>query len=257
MTTVIKSLSKWQTLRATLNGSIGFVPTMGNLHQGHLELLRHSITACDQSVLSIFINPKQFNEQSDLDNYPRTVMEDLAKAQELGVDYVLLPTENDMYPDDFHYQVHETALSQLMEGAHRPGHFSGMLTVVLKLLLLVKPNKAYFGEKDYQQLLLIQGMTKAFFLETDIIGVPTVRENCGLAMSSRNSRLSANEKILASNLYRILAKAPSDQVAAAQLTALGFEVEYVSTHKNRRLVAAKLNKIRLIDNIALKESIAC
>ena len=146
---------------------IGFVPTMGNLHQGHLSLLERCCTENDISVLSIFINPTQFNNKNDYTNYPQTLEQDLALAEKAKVDYILMPTYSELYPDDFAYQVSETKISQELEGKFRPGHFTGMLTVVLKLLLLVKAHRAYFGEKDYQQLQLIRGMAKSFFLETE------------------------------------------------------------------------------------------
>ena len=150
---IFSAITEWQALRATLSNTIGFVPTMGSLHAGHASLLTRARQENQFTVLSIFINPTQFNQASDFANYPKTIDEDLALAQQLGIDAVLLPTADQMYTDQYHYQVQETELSQILCGKHRPGHFTGMLTVVLKLLLLAQATNAYFGDKDFQQLI--------------------------------------------------------------------------------------------------------
>ncbi len=248
---VLTQLTEWQDCCRQISGSLGVVMTMGCLHAGHASLLQRSCAENDATVLTIFVNPTQFNCTADLQNYPKTVADDLALAESLGVDYVLLPTREALYPDDYHYRVDETELSALMEGAHRPGHFTGMLTIVMKLLLLAKADRAYFGEKDYQQYQLIKGMAEAFFLNTQIIGCPTVREASGLAMSSRNRRLTAEQLALAAQLPSILQANSSDADCEASLTALGFAVDYVLTHNGRRFAAASLGDVRLIDNIAL------
>lgn len=245
------SLADWRAFRANLNLPIGFVPTMGALHRGHLSLLQHSLADNLYTVASIYVNPTQFNNSQDLDKYPRTTEQDLAMLEDAGVDAVILPSYEELYPDAFHYQVLETELSSRFCGAHRPGHFSGVLTVVLKLLNRVAPGRAYFGEKDYQQLLLIRGMAEAFHLPVEIIGCPTVRESDGLALSSRNLRLSKKQRQLAPELYRIISTAKNSEDASKALQQLGFKVDYVEEYAGRRLAAATLGDIRLIDNVAV------
>ena len=154
----IDSVAAFRALRSALNGqSVGFVPTMGALHIGHASLIDDSVRCNDITALSIYINPTQFDNANDLAKYPETLAEDLELAEKLGVDYVFMPTYQQMYPDNFSYQVEETKLSHQLCGAHREGHFTGVLTVVMKLLNIVKPDRAYFGEKDYQQFELIKG----------------------------------------------------------------------------------------------------
>src|SRR5262249_29466052 len=161
------------------------VPTMGALHEGHLSLVKRSRVENDRTLVSIFVNPTQFDDPADFDAYPRTVKRDLALLEAAGVDFVLLPGAGDMYVDGFRYRVSEPEVSTILEGEHRPGHFGGMLTVVLKLLNIAAAERAYFGEKDWQQLSLVRGMADAFFLPTAIVACPTVRESTGLALSSR------------------------------------------------------------------------
>jgi len=251
---VINDISIWQKIRQqiTPGQSIGLVPTMGNLHAGHQSLLAMARAQNDLVVLSIFVNPTQFDNSEDLQQYPRTLDADLILAQESGVDFVLIPTAEAMYPDNYYFNVNEQHLSQVMEGRHRPGHFNGMLTIVLKLLCLVRPTVTYFGEKDYQQLLLVQHMAKAFLLETHVAGCPIQRDSQGLALSSRNQRLSATEKKLAQRINGILKQASSCEVAREQLQQLGISVDYVEDHYNRRFVAAHIGKVRLIDNVTLE-----
>lgn len=249
---VFKAVSDWQKVRAQLSGSLGIVMTMGCLHQGHASLMQRSVAENDRTVLTIFVNPTQFNQQNDFDNYPKTLQSDLDLADSLGVDFVILPTYQQLYPDQYRYRVNESDLSQLMEGQHRPGHFDGMLTVVLKLLLLAKADRAYFGEKDYQQYQLIKGMAEAFFIDTDIVPCPTVREANGLAMSSRNKRLTAQQYKLAQQLNVILRQLETDQGCVAHLQDIGFAVDYVKTHNGRRFAAVSLGEVRLIDNICFK-----
>lgn len=176
------------------NLSLGFVPTMGALHQGHLSLVEKALEENDKTLVSLFVNPTQFDNQSDLEAYPNLVEEDMDKLKMAGVQYVLLPDFDMIYPDKYRYQVSENEESKLLCGAHRPGHFDGVLTVVMKLLNIAQAERAYFGEKDFQQLRLIQGMAEAFFMDTEIIACPLVREDDGLAMSSRNLRLTASER---------------------------------------------------------------
>ncbi len=161
---IFNHLDEWLAVRHSIptTHSIGFVPTMGNLHAGHASLFAASKQENNYTVASLFINPTQFNRPDDFIHYPRTLEADLDLLEEAGVDYCLIPSEQAMYADNYRYQLQETALCQLMEGKHRPGHFNGVLTIVMKLLNLVKPQRAYFGEKDYQQYLLIRDMAEAF-----------------------------------------------------------------------------------------------
>ena len=250
---IVSSLNAWRELRGQINSKkIGFVPTMGNLHQGHLSLCKRSQAENDLTVVSIFVNPTQFNQSQDFEHYPRTLEQDFALLEEVGVDYVLVPSPAEMYPDGFELKVTEEKIAQILEGQHRPGHFTGMLTVVLKWLNLVQAQNAYFGEKDYQQLLLVKKMASALFLPCKIIACPTVREESGLAMSSRNSRLTEAQKKLAAKLYQVLCSSmPLDQMHQV-LSQEGFKVEYLAEEWGRRLVAACLGEVRLIDNIGVE-----
>jgi pantoate--beta-alanine ligase len=250
MTQIIHTLQEWQALRRNFKkNSIGFVPTMGNLHKGHESLLARAKAENQTTVLSIFINPAQFDDPNDLKNYPQTLQEDLKIAEKLGIDWVLIPKYEDLYADKYHYRVTETQFSHTLCGKYRPGHFEGVLTVVLKLLLLVKPTSAYFGEKDFQQLELIKGMVQAFFLEVNIVPCQTIRDANGLALSSRNQRLSPREYQLALEFPRLLHSTLTHQQIANQLIQLGFVVEYIEEYQSRRLGAVRLGNIRLIDNV--------
>jgi pantoate--beta-alanine ligase len=230
---------------------IGFVPTMGALHEGHASLLRHAHSENDLTVLSIFVNPTQFNQKSDLEKYPRTWEQDLEVAKKAGVDVVFAPEFSQMYPDNYRYKISELELSLDLCGRDRPGHFDGVLSVVMKLFQLVRPTKAYFGEKDFQQLQLIKGLVAAFFLPLEIIAVPTLRETDGLAMSSRNLRLNENERKLAPKIYQTITESKSADQARIRLSELGFQVDYVKDIGGRRFVAAKLGEVRLIDNVSI------
>jgi pantoate--beta-alanine ligase len=176
--------------RTSPHTTVGFVPTMGALHEGHLTLMKQARTECDVVVASIFVNPLQFNVKADYDKYPRDNETDLALCEQTGVDAVFLPTTHTMYPPGHETTVHPGATAEPMEGAGRPGHFMGVTTVVAKLFGSVQPDRAYFGQKDYQQLAVITRMTHDLNMGISIIGVPTVREPDGLAMSSRNVRLT-------------------------------------------------------------------
>ena len=253
---VFDSIAGWRAWRAGCAGPVGFVPTMGALHRGHLALVQRSLADNPVTVASIYVNPTQFNNPDDLANYPRSDQQDLEMLRDAGVDAVLMPRYEALYPDGYRYKVIESELSHRYCGEHRPGHFDGVLTVVLKLLNIVAPGRAYFGEKDYQQLSLIRGMVQAFMLPVEIIGCPTVRENDGLALSSRNLRLNAEQRKLAPQLYRILSSAADCAEAAAALAAAGFRVDYVQDltdgHGTRRLAAASLGPVRLIDNVPIE-----
>jgi pantoate--beta-alanine ligase len=231
--------------------SLGYVPTMGALHEGHLSLVERSRTENDRTLVSIFVNPTQFDDPADLDAYPRTLERDLALLDVAGVDFVLLPRAEEMYCDGFRYRVSETELSTTLEGVHRPGHFDGVLTVVLKLLNIAAAERAYFGEKDWQQLRLVRGLADAFFLPTTIVACPTVRESSGLALSSRNARLTTPDRERAATLHRVLSSAATVEDAIDQLTNAGFAVDYVADRDGRRLAAVRLAGVRLIDNVPL------
>ncbi len=248
-------LEQWRAFRAGLAGDVGFVPTMGALHEGHAQLLRRARDENDHAVLSIYVNPTQFNDPADLDSYPSTLNEDLGRARELGVDAVLIPTYEQLYPDQFRFRVEEHEFSRELCGAHRQGHFTGVMTVVLRLLNLVRPRRAYFGEKDYQQYLLIRDMCQAFFVDADIVPCATVREDDGLALSSRNALLDDAGRVRAGRLNRLLREASCDAAASRALAQAGFEVDYVVTKADRRFAAATLrcgdSEVRLIDNVAI------
>lgn len=254
---------------------IAFVPTMGNLHDGHLTLVRKAREHADIVVVSIFVNPMQFEKADDLTNYPRTLENDLAKLNSEGVDLVFTPTPEVMYPQGLERQtfVEVPGLSQMLEGALRPGHFRGVATVVTKLFNMVQPDVACFGEKDYQQLALLRQMTLDMAMDIDIIGVPTVREMDGLAMSSRNGYLTVDERQRAPVLARTMRWVSSqmrggrtdyseiivdanDQLRAAGLQpdesyirdAVTLQAVSEETQQAVILMSAQLGKARLIDN---------
>ncbi|HEY5552155.1 MAG TPA: pantoate--beta-alanine ligase, partial [Opitutaceae bacterium] len=191
---VFTDLKQWREERESghfASGRIGFVPTMGALHEGHRSLLRRARAENELVVTSVFVNPTQFDNKDDLATYPRTLESDVEFAGDL-VDAVVAPNAAALYADDYRYRVIETDLSRVMEGEQRPGHFDGVLTVVMKFLNLVRPERAYFGRKDWQQLQLVRGMAAAFFLPVEIVECETERDPDGLAMSSRNRRLSSS-----------------------------------------------------------------
>lgn len=257
MTTVVESPCAWRSERVAqvrAGVTLGFVPTMGALHEGHLSLVRRSLAENDRTLVSVFVNPTQFDAPGDLAGYPRTLEADLALLRAEGVHYVLLPTEDELYPDRFRFRVTETASASELEGAHRPGHFDGVLTVVLKLLQIASAERAYFGEKDWQQLRLVSAMRDALFLPTAIVACPTVRDRDGLALSSRNRRFGPADRRKAAGLYRALATSPTPEAATAMLQADGFVVDYVAERDGRRLGAVRLGGVRLIDNVALTDT---
>jgi pantoate--beta-alanine ligase len=223
---------------------------MGALHAGHVSLLQRARAENQRVVLTVFVNPTQFNEPTDLANYPRTPEADVALSRPYA-DAVIMPSAADFYGDQFRFRVTETELSRRWEGVHRPGHFDGVLTIVLKLLNVVQPHRAYFGEKDWQQLQLVRGMVDAFFMPVEIIACPTVREPDGLAMSSRNRRLSQLGRAHAADFPRALRTARDAGAAAANLKMRGFEVDYVEDHEGVRLGAVRIDGVRLIDNVRL------
>jgi len=272
----IFELQKTLTELAQPKKRVGFVPTMGALHEGHLELVRRAKASTDRVVVSIFVNPTQFGANEDFSQYPRTLEADLALLRAEGVDVVYAPSAEDMYPAGFSTSISVGELGKILCGRFRPGHFDGVATVVAKLLLRVLPHCAFFGEKDYQQLCVIRQLVYDLDMPIEIIGVPTVREADGLAMSSRNRYLSEQERLLASSLYAQLKETANQiaggayveaalMIAGTKLTAMGLAVDYIELcssdvldkltqlEKPARLLAAvRLGKTRLIDNIAIE-----
>lgn len=258
--------------------SIGFVPTMGYLHDGHVALIRCARSECGYVVVSIFVNPMQFGPNEDYLTYPRDLGRDAHLAKEAGADLIFAPEAQEMYPPDFATSVDVAGLGDVLCGASRPGHFRGVATVVVKLLNIVQPHRAYFGEKDAQQLVIIRRLVSDLNIPVKVIGVPTVREPDGLALSSRNIYLSPEERRIAPVLYKALQSAEEaiergERSASAISALISAEIgkqpiirtEYIEvvdlqtlqplhTLKGRVLiaVAARLGKARLIDNIALE-----
>ena len=274
----ISELIEWRNESETRN--IGFVPTMGALHQGHLSLVEESKSTCQKTVVSIFVNELQFSPEEDLDQYPRTVESDLDALKKLKVDMVFLPNTKEMYNDEFSVVVNELTIAQKLEGASRPGFFSGVTTVVSKLFNLVRPSHAFFGQKDIQQLAIITKMVKDLNYNINVIKCATIREASGLAMSSRNQYLSNTEKEEASILYQALKlgkkllldqssihhiktemeklitknkKIKIDYLSIARLSTFE-ELEGPLDHKKFKIVisgAVLMNDVRLIDNILI------
>ncbi len=254
--------------------TIGVVPTMGALHDGHLSLAQAARNRCDRVIVTIFVNPKQFNNPEDLANYPRTEVEDAGKLAPIGADLIWVPGGEQMYPTDFTTNVSVGGLTDVMEGAHRPGHFDGVATVVAKLFLQTKADQAFFGEKDFQQLMIVTRMARDLDIDIDVVGCPTIREETGLAMSSRNLLLSDRAALKAATLHEVMTDtvgalamgadfATLQARAMARLQAADFtEVEYfemrarddftlldTATRPARLFAAAWMAGVRLIDNI--------
>ncbi len=275
--TIIETQSYLQILKKS-NKSIGFVPTMGALHQGHLALVRQAKAENKVVVVSIFVNPIQFNNKEDLLKYPRTFETDAAMLKAIGCDVIFYPDEAQMYPEPDTTVYDFGQLDKVMEGKFRAGHFNGVAIVVKKLLDIVQPNKAYFGEKDYQQLQIIKALVKQKNIKVEIVSCAIVRENDGLAMSSRNMRLTPEERKAAPFIYQTLlqAKEKSSQINPTELTQWVikqiktnslFTLEYfeiadastllpISNWKDCEhaigCIAVFLGNVRLIDNIKLK-----
>lgn len=253
MPVIVSDPKKWRSLKKSLKGSIGFIPTMGNLHEGHIALAQQARVENDIVVVSIFVNPTQFNQASDLEKYPRTFDADCALLDAAGVDYVFFPAAADMYADNYEVQVSENVISKELEGEFRPGHFTGMMTVVLKLLNIIGADRAYFGEKDFQQVTLVKKMVEALFVPTEIIACETVRAANGLALSSRNGRLTPEQLEKAVMISQLLNSDFTDEQVMKCLEQSGFKPEYVVSKWGRRLAAAWLGDVRLIDNVPLRE----
>ena len=235
--------------------TIGFVPTMGALHDGHISLLNNSLTYCDVSVVSIYINSSQFNQASDFDNYPRTEEVDIFKLAANKCDVVFLPNVEEIEKLPLPGNVDLGGLGNVMEGAKRPGHFQGVIEIVFRLFQCVCPDKAFFGEKDFQQIMVVRKMVLDTNLEVEIIDCDIKREKSGLAMSSRNVKLSATGKVKAAQIYNVLITQSLISTKTDILTRLGFDVEYIEVHKlgnlSRLFAAVWLEGVRLIDNIAV------
>ena len=219
--------------------TVGLVPTMGALHEGHASLVRRSMMENDVTVVSVFVNPTQFNDKGDLERYPRDLDADCRLLEQCGADYVLAPSVEEMYPVPDRRQFEYPPVSTVMEGAHRPGHFNGVCQVVSRLFYIVRPDRAYFGEKDWQQIAVVKAMVRNLGLPVQIVECPIVREADGLARSSRNSLLSADERAIAPTIYQALnnslayAKSHSleethDKVVSDINAVSGLEVEYFS-----------------------------
>ncbi|WP_150429396.1 pantoate--beta-alanine ligase [Dechloromonas sp. CZR5] len=262
-------------LRAALKnrGRIVFVPTMGNLHAGHISLMEQARAHGDTVVASIFVNRLQFGPNEDFDKYPRTFQADCDKLAAAGVDVLFAPTEADLYPEPQEYVVEPPAIQHMLDGEFRPGHFRGVATVVLKLFNIVQPDASLFGKKDYQQLMVIRNMTRQLALPIDIIGGETVRANDGLALSSRNGYLSDAERAEAPRLYRLLNEIRDavrngdtdtvklENAAMSALDTAGWKTDYVAIRQQSDLAmpkdvnaplvvlaASRLGSTRLIDN---------
>ena len=236
-------------------GSVGLVPTMGALHDGHLALLRAARAENDTVVMSLFVNPAQFGDDADLATYPRDEELDLAVAREAGVDLVFAPSVEELYPAGYQTWVDVSELGSVLEGRFRPGHFRGVATVVLKLFVVVRPTRAYFGQKDAQQVEVVRRLIRDLALDVELRALPTVRDEDGLALSSRNALLSPEERERALALARALATRDRD-AALAELRAADLDVDYVEVADFEPRVlaaAARVGSTRLIDNIILEE----
>ncbi|APV44347.1 pantoate--beta-alanine ligase [Dehalogenimonas formicexedens] len=206
---LLNTVSELRTYRSSLSGSVGFVPTMGFLHEGHLSLVRRSTSDCDHSIVSIFVNPTQFGPNEDFNSYPRDIDRDLAMLEAAGADAVFLPAAEEMYPPGADTFVVPGKIAERLEGAVRPGHFKGVATIVLKLFNLVRAQKAYFGQKDAQQVAVLRKMVADLNVPVELLVMPIVRESDGLAMSSRNTYLNEDERQAATILYQSLKMAES------------------------------------------------
>jgi pantoate--beta-alanine ligase len=283
----MKIITNIQDLRNHLRGQnrASFVPTMGNLHEGHLSLMRIARMHGDPVVASIFVNRLQFGPSEDFDKYPRTFEEDAAKLEKEGVYILFAPTEKDLYPEPQDYRVDPPKdLGDILEGEFRPGFFKGVCTVVLKLFSCVQPNAAVFGKKDYQQLMIVRRMAQQFALPVEIVGAKTIRAEDGLALSSRNGYLSPEERLEAPKLYEVLNEVKSlvhqnptlnlsilqeiEQISKDKLLQRNWNPDYISIRLRQNLLppsaeqlsnnaelvvlaAAKLGKTRLIDNLEI------
>ena len=280
MTKVITTINEMQSLvkqHQRVGKTIGFVPTMGALHDGHLTMMKQSVSENDLTVISIFVNPLQFGPNEDFDAYPRQLDDDVAAVKKLQVDYVFHPSVDEMYPEELGIHLKVGHLAQVLEGAQRPGHFEGVVTVVNKLFNIVQPDYAYFGKKDAQQLAIVEKMVKDFNLPVHVIGIDIVREKDGLAKSSRNIYLTSEERREAKHLYQSLRLAKNlyeagerdsneiiSQIAAYLNKNISGYIDDLGIYSYPNLIqqskihgrifislAVKFSKARLIDNIII------
>ncbi len=281
---LITSVAELQDLMAAMksaNKTIGFVPTMGALHDGHLQLVKRAVEENDTCVVSVFVNPTQFNDKNDLEHYPRTLEKDAALLKGVGCGVVFAPRAEDFYSEEemnSTFKFNFGGLDEVMEGKFRPGHFNGVVQVVSKLFKAVNPTRAYFGEKDFQQLAIIRRMVDVMNFDVEIVGCPILREESGLAMSSRNGLLSVEERELAADISKVLKESVQfvtmtsvDQLREATIAAInnrdGLEVEYFDIVDGKTLqnvnswddapyivgcITVYCGKVRLIDNIKYK-----
>ncbi len=261
---ILRTRKSFQIWRSQIgNQSIGFVPTMGALHSGHLSLVSKAQAENDLGVVSLFVNPTQFGRNEDFKTYPRTLKKDLKVLGESKVNAVFVPQSvSEIYPEGFRQVgvIPRKNLSNILEGKFRPDFFLGVATVVLKLFEIVRPHRAYFGEKDFQQIRVVEALVEDFFLPVQIRRCPTRREPSGLAMSSRNEYLSAMDRQAAAALYQVISKEAKISTARRKLRQLGFQIDYLeaweanllrrkATTPCRWLVAVRFKGVRLIDNL--------
>jgi pantoate--beta-alanine ligase len=244
----VSEVQEWSATERSAGNTIGFVPTMGALHQGHAELFAQSVDENSRTVVSIFVNSLQFNSASDLEAYPRQLEQDKVIAEKQNVDVLFVPNHEEMYPNSFSSTISAGPIAAHMEGLHRPGHFDGVATVVVKLLNAVTPDIAYFGLKDFQQLAVIRTVVRDLNLKCHIIGVPTVRNESGLALSSRNSRLSPESLTQAPSVYAVLLEMAT-QARERETTTTALKAHFTSAMKP--FSAAKIEYIEIVDSVTL------
>ncbi|MED7788636.1 pantoate--beta-alanine ligase [Francisella sp. 19X1-34] len=255
---ITNSIKNFQLVRSSFSSKkkIGFVPTMGTLHSGHISLIKKAQVENDLVIVSIFVNPTQFNNQYDFQTYPNNLDQDIKILESLEVDILFNHNQKDIYPDGYTLKIEPNLdIANILEGESRPGHFSGVLTIILKHLQITKPDKIYFGEKDYQQLALIKQLVKDFFIDTKVIGCSTVREGFGLPLSSRNKNLSTSDIKITKEIYNILKQDNFSNLEnlSNKIEATGAKLEYIKEIDNRIFLAFYVSKVRLIDNF-LKET---
>jgi pantoate--beta-alanine ligase len=244
----VSEVQEWSATERSAGNTIGFVPTMGALHQGHAELFAQSVDENSRTVVSIFVNSLQFNSASDLEAYPRQLEQDKVIAEKQNVDVLFVPNHEEMYPNSFSSTISAGPIAAHMEGLHRPGHFDGVATVVVKLLNAVTPDIAYFGLKDFQQLAVIRTVVRDLNMKCQIIGVQTVRNESGLALSSRNSRLSPESLTQAPSVYAVLLEMATQ--ARDRETPAAALKDYFN-HAMKSFSAAKIEYIEIVDSVTL------
>ena len=277
----ISTIQEFRKWRKGITGSIGFVPTMGALHSGHLSLVEESIATCQNTIVSIYLNPAQFAPDEDLNRYPKTIDTDIKKLSYFQVDCVFLPNDSEMYPKEFSTQIQENILSRVLEGNSRPGFFTGVTTIVAKLFNIIEPTHVFFGEKDAQQLRILEKIISDLNYPIEVISCPIIREKNGLAMSSRNEYLNNAERIIAAIIQKALqegknliisgernSKIIRDEIIHTISSEKLLRIDYVSVADSKTLIeisdkiegdilvsiAVYLGEIRLIDNFSYSVS---